>query len=449
MDGVKPLSKNPFICVPFPAMYMVWRGGGNLVICSLAACHSRDTILLMYIQSLSLRHFRTYARLELDLPAAPILLLGDNAQGKTSLLEAIAYLALGRSPLTPTDQHLIHWNAAESGLPFAHLEAQLVKQGRVEQLEIAMERSAQANGNARTSKRVRIDRRVVRRADLAGHLNVVLFLPEDVGLIGGPPALRRRDLDDLLSQVYPAYVDCLDSYQQTLTRCNALLRHLRDDGGDPAQIEPLEDLLARHGVALSLYRRRVIAALSFQADRIHQDLTGGQAWLQLTYQPNFDPLQPPALDYQLGLLPQAAAESPVDVDALQGAYREMLHRRRKEAVARGMILLGPHRDELRFISLGVDLGTFGSRGQQRTTVLALRMAQLRWLQQETGETPVLLLDEVLAELDRKRRGYLLETLHTMEQTIMATTDAELFPAAFRERALVLEVSGGIITPHAP
>lgn len=399
----------------------------------------------MYIQSLSLRHFRTYARLELDLPAVPILLLGDNAQGKTSLLEAIAYLALGRSPLTPMDQHLIHWNAAEEGLPFAHLEAHVAKRGRVEHIEIAMERSALANGNTRMTKSIRVDRRTLRRADLAGHLNVVLFLPEDVGLIGGPPAARRRNLDDLLSQVYPAYVECLESYQQALTRRNALLRHLRDEGGDPAQLEPLETQLTRHGVTLSLYRRRTVAALSLQADRIHQELTGGAAWLQLHYQPNFDPLQPPALDYQLGLLPQEPSQLPVDVAELQQAYRETLCRRRKEAIARGMTLLGPHRDELRFVSQGIDLGVFGSRGQQRTSVLALRMAELQWLKQETGEAPVLLLDEVLAELDRRRRSYLLETLQMMEQTIMATTDAELFPADFRSRAHVLQVREGIIT----
>lgn len=397
----------------------------------------------MHVQSLSLRHFRLYSRLELDLPAAPILLLGANAQGKTSLLEALACFALGRSPLTPTEQHLLHWGALEAGLPFAHLQAQVARRDRTEQLEIALERTSQSNGTARLVKHIRVDRRPVRRADLAGHFNVVLFLPEDVGLVGGPPAGRRRYLDDLLSQVYPAYVEALSAYQDALARRNALLRHLRDTGGDASQLDPLETVLARTGVALSFYRQRLITALTFHADRLHQELTGGAAWLQLHYQPNFDLLHPPALNIQLGLMPEVTPLP--EAAALEEAYLKTLRRQRRQEIAQGTTLLGPHRDELRFISDNVDLGTFGSRGQQRTVVLALRLAELRWLQAETGESPVLLLDEVLAELDQARRGYLLAQLRGVEQTILATTDAEQFPLAFRQQAQVLEVRGGVIT----
>jgi DNA replication and repair protein RecF len=148
----------------------------------------------------------------------------------------------------------------------------------------------------------------------------------------------------------------------------------------------------------------------------------------------------------MGLLPQETPEAPVDVEGLQEAYLKALRRRREKAIRRGMTLLGPHRDEVRFVSQGVDLGVFGSRGQQRTTVLALRLAELNWLQQETGESPVLLLDEVLAELDRARRNYLLDLLGEVKQTVLSTTDAEMFPASFREQILTLRVEGGIITP---
>ncbi len=400
----------------------------------------------MHVRTLSLRNFRLYSRLELDLPAAPILLLGANAQGKTSLLEAIACLALGRSPLTATEQHLIHWGAIEAGMPFAHIQAEVVKKNRVEQLEIAMERSSMAGGHTRLDKRLRVDRRAVRRADLAGHLNVVLFLPEDVGLVGGPPAGRRRYLDDLLSQVYPDYIQQLGTYQEALLRRNALLKHLREDGGDPSQLDPLEFQLSQYGVGVSFYRQRLIHALTHYADRLHRELTGGAAWLQLQYQPNFDLLRPPAMNVQLGLMPELAPESFPDVKELQAAYLKTLQRQRSQEIRQGTTLLGPHRDELRFTSEGVDLGIFGSRGQQRTAVLALRLAELRWLQEVTGEAPVLLLDEVLAELDLARRGYLLKQISGVEQTILATTDAEMFPAEFRQQALALEVQGGIVGP---
>lgn len=399
----------------------------------------------MHVKSLSLRHFRTYARLELDFPAAPILVLGANAQGKTSLLEAIAYLALGSSPLTSTDRHLIHWQAVDNGMPFAQVSAEVVKKERTETLDIVLQLSQSSNGRTRLSKRIRVDERTVRRSDLAGHLNVVLFLPEDVRLVGGPPSGRRRHLDDLLSQVYPEYVEANRKYGSALSRRNALLRYLRDEGGDPAQLAPLEQVLAETGVTVSLYRRRVLAALTLHADQYHQELTGGNAWLQLQYEPNFDPLAPPALDYQMGLLPGEDPVPPVDVEELREAYRATLIRNRSKAIQRGVTRMGPQRDEIRFLSQEVDLGIFGSRGQQRTAVLALRLAELRWLQEETGESPVLLLDEVLAELDRERRAYLLDLLGGVEQTILSTTDAEMFPPSFRERTLLLRVAGGIVS----
>jgi len=399
----------------------------------------------MYIRSLSLRQFRAYNRLELDLLQKAGLLLGANAQGKTSLLEAIAYLALGRSPLTHTDQHLIHWNSVQANLPFAHLKTEVVRRDRTDTLEIALQRRAASNGIVRLEKKIQLNQHVIRRADLSGHLNVVLFTPEDVSLAGGPPADRRAHLDDLLSQVYPEYVEALTQYEAAMSRRNALLRHLRGARSDLRQLAPFEETLVQTGVTLSLYRRKAVAGLNFYADRLHQELTGGSTWLQLQYAPNFDPLKPPAVDYQMGLL-SPATEPPVDLATLHEAYRAMFNRRRKHEIERGVTLTGPHRDELRFISEGVDIGLFGSRGQQRTVVLALRLAELRWLEQETGESPVLLLDEVLAELDRARRTYLLNLLGNVEQAILATTDAEMFPETFRRKTLTLEVKAGIIAP---
>jgi DNA replication and repair protein RecF len=399
----------------------------------------------MYIRSLSLRQFRTYNRLELDLPAAPVLLLGDNAQGKTSLLEAIAFLALGSSPLTNVDQHVIAWNAEEANMPFAYIKGDVVHGERAETLEIALERRDLSNGFQRMQKSIHIDQRSVRRLDLAGHLNMVLFLPEDLALVHGAPAGRRTYLDNLLSQVYPTYIEVHDVFRNAVARRNALLRHLRDRGGDPLQLLPLEERIVRAGVTVSLYRRRVIGELTRQVDRLHRDLTGGQSWLRLQYEPSFAPLGTPESSESEGPVSSVDEEPPVDVEALYELYRQALAQRRRQEIERGMTLVGPHRDDMHFISDGKDLGVFGSRGQQRTAVLALHLAELRWLEQVTGESPVLLLDEVLAELDRARRGYLLELLGRVEQTILATTDADLFPESFRKRTTTFRVSEGVVT----
>jgi DNA replication and repair protein RecF len=403
----------------------------------------------MHIRRLNLRHFRTYEHLELELPSKPVLLLGANAQGKTSLLEAIAYLALGRSPLTHRDHHLIHWHAVESAMPFAHLQAQVVHPEREEVLEIALEWRKLSNGQRRTQKQIKIDQRSVRLSDLAGHLNVVCFLPEDLTLVTGSPSERRRYLDDLLSQVYSTYVEVHSAYRSAVSRRNALLRHMREHGSDPLQLVPLEEKLVRMGVTVSMYRRRVIRELTAHVNQLHQEMTGEGAWLQLAYQPNFEALQPPNINLETGELPSGEDESSLDVESLYDAYRASFQSHRQEELARGLTIVGPHRDEFSFVSNGRDVGTFGSRGQQRTAVLALRLAELRWLQQATGESPVLLMDEVLAELDRARRGYLLNLLEDVEQTILTTTDAELFPSRFREKAAIYRVAGGDVSPASP
>jgi len=422
----------------------------------------------MRIRYLSLTNFRNYARLELALPEQPLLLHGANAQGKTSLLEAICLLATGSSPLTSLDRQLINWEAEAAGLPYARVWAEVVRRApslvggagggdRVQELEIVLEKKPLVNGTARLQKTIRIDRVRKRRTDLAGRLNVVLFMPQDVDLVAGPPARRRRYLDDTLCQVDRAYCISLERYTEVLRQRNATLRHLRDEGGDPAQLAPFEEVLAREGVVIANGRRELVAALSQRADRIHQQLTGGAEWLRLEYRPNFDPAAPPALKYQmgLGLRPYGGPPPGVGAEGLVAAFRQALLARRPDEILRGMTLTGPHRDEMRFVAGSpaqgtheVDLTTYGSRGQQRTAVLALKLAELEWMHERTGETPVLLLDEVLAELDMARRRYLLAQVDSVEQALLTATDPEMFSAEFRERAVLMEVRGGIVAEVA-
>jgi DNA replication and repair protein RecF len=400
----------------------------------------------MRVLSLSLKNFRNYARLEQTWPDRPVLLCGANAQGKTSLLEAIYYLATGRSPLTSVDRQLINWTAEREGLAYAHLRADVMRQDRVREIAIALSLARNKGGGLRLQKSVRIDRHARRRRDLAGGLNVVLFIPQDIVLVSGSPSGRRRYLDETLCQVDPDYCSALEKYQGALRQRNALLRHLSEEGGDPAQLDPLDERLARNGVVVCQGRRRLIADLSRRASRLHNDLTGGQEWLRLEYRPNFDLVRPPDLDYQIGLALEEPATPPEGItsDDLVAAFQERLRQRRRDEVERGMTLTGPHRDEMCFFVAEVDLGVFGSRGQQRTAVLALKMAQLAWMAETTGEAPVLLLDEVMAELDTRRREFLLAQVDGVEQAFLTATDAEMFSPSFRERAAMLWVEGGII-----
>ncbi|MBN1979189.1 MAG: DNA replication/repair protein RecF [Anaerolineae bacterium] len=410
----------------------------------------------MRIRYLSLTNFRNYARLELTLPQRPLILHGSNAQGKTSLLEAIYLLATGSSPLTPLDRQIVKWEAEAEGLPYTRVWAEVAHRARILEIEAILEKKTLSTGTVRMQKTIKVDRARKRRADLAGLLNVVLFVPQDVEIVAGPPAGRRRYLDDTLCQVNAAYCDALEQYTEALHQRNAALRYLRDEaagaGGDPSQLAPFEEILAREGVVVANGRRELIDALSQRADRIHQHLTGGAEWLRLDYQPNFDPATPPALDYQMGLnMSYHGPPKGIGAAELVSAFQEALVARRQDEIARGTTLTGPHRDEMRFMAGSpaqgtheVDLGTYGSRGQQRTAVLSLKLAELEWMKEQTRESPVLLFDEVLAELDATRRHYLLSQVNDVEQALLTATDLDMFSADFREQAALWEVKGGIV-----
>lgn len=407
----------------------------------------------MRIRYLSLTNFRNYARLELTLPHQSVLLHGGNAQGKTSLLEAIYLLAAGSSPLTSSDRELIRWQAEAEGLPYGRVWAEIERGDQRMELDIVLEKRTLSNGNTRLQKTIRVDRTQKRQSDLSGKLNVVLFTPQNVDLVAGSPSGRRRYMDDALCQVQSTYSKALDRYTQALRQRNAALRHVRDEGGNPAQLAPFESTLARHGVIIAQRRRAFLEDLSARARVIHEQLTGGQEWLRLNYLPNFDPATPPVLKHHVGMELRDQREPPdeVGLEELVEAYRRALVERRRREIGRGMTIFGPHRDEIRFIAgtpaLGthqVDLGTYGSRGQQRTAVLSLKLAELRWMREQTQETPVLLLDEVLAELDRDRRAYVQEQVNSVEQAILTATDPEMFSAEFVARAAVLRVEAGIV-----
>jgi len=256
-------------------------------------------------------------------------------------------------------------------------------------------------------------------------------------------------LDDTLCQVDAAYCAALGAYNDALRQRNALLRHLSENGGDPAQLDPLDKQLSENGVRVCQGRRMLIADLARYASRSHADLTGGKEVLRLDYKPQFDLAHPPGMLYQPGLALEEPAGPPngVSADDLVAVFGAELRRRRRDAIERGMTLTGPHRDEMRFLIDQMDVGIYGSRGQQRTAVLALKMAQLAWMHETTGDAPLLLLDEVMAELDQRRRRFLLAQVDGVEQALLTATDPEMFDAGFRRRSTLLWVEGGVIRPY--
>lgn len=398
----------------------------------------------MHIEYLSVTNFRNFARLELAFPQGPVLLHGANAQGKTSLLEAIYYLATSSSPYTTADWQLINWRAENDVIPFTRLSADVVsRQSPLNRIEVTLTRERNG-GEVRTRKDIRLNGVNRRVMDLVGQVNVVLFLPRDLSLIEGSPAERRNYLNATLCQTNRAYCEALGIFEKLLTQRNALLKRILDRQASPDELEFWDGQLADQAGVLIAGRQRLLRDLENRAQRVHLDLTGRREVLEIEYQPSFLPTAEGDGQLSFGT-PGLDLHRDLSAQEIVPQYLDALRASRADHIERGMTLSGPHRDELRFQINQRDVGLYGSRGQARTAVLSLKLAELEWMRDSIGEWPLLLLDEVIAELDADRRAYLLERIDGATQSILTTTDRNIFTPSFLARAVSWQVMEGQIT----
>ncbi len=381
----------------------------------------------MYLKSLELKNFRNYAAQSIDFTAAKTILLGDNAQGKSNLLEAVELLSALKSHRTSRDRDFVR-----DGTAMAQIVGQLRRE--TGDVELAMtlretgRRSVAQNGVG-----------LRRQLDFLGTLNMVQFSCLDLDLVRGGPDERRRWLDGLLVQLEPIYAYVLQQYSQVLKQRNALLKQMqraltkRDrlalDGGDiPAMPDP-QDLalwdaqLAVAGVRVMRRRARAIARLAPIAEAWHRSISGHKEILEIRYCPNV-----PMLNDQPGDIQTAFLEK-IQVRAMAEKYQ-------------GSSMVGPHRDEVEFAIDGTPARQYGSQGQQRTLVLALKLAELKLIEEVIGEPPLLLLDDVLAELDLSRQNQLLEAIQDRFQTLITTTHLGSFDAQWLNSSQILYVEAG-------
>ncbi len=397
----------------------------------------------MYLTHLSLTNFRAFARLDLDVPRRLILLVGGNAQGKTSLLEAIYYLATFTSFHAHSDRQLISFLASRESLAVARLVADYERGPARHHLEIRIIQENAGNGSLRLRKEALLDGAKRPMAEVIGHFNAVIFLPHMARIIEDGPEERRRYINLAISQTVPGYARSLTEYSQALTQRNALLRQLAERGGDPEQLLYWDEILSKHGAQIIQARINAIQELEHLASRIHHRLTHAQEVLRLIYQPAYDPLPQPSGQYSFSMT-TPTDRSRLTLEQIRQGFFDRLVSARQEEILRGVTTIGPHRDEMRFLSNGIDLGDYGSRGQVRTALLALKLAEVNWMKEKTGQWPVLLLDEILAELDTQRRQDLLEFLTEIEQALLTTTDLNLFTPEFVSKVDIWNVQAGSI-----
>jgi DNA replication and repair protein RecF len=396
----------------------------------------------MYLQRLRLTNFRNYEALDLTLRPGLSIFQGRNAQGKSNLLESIALLATSRSFRAGGERETVRWGAPGH---FARVDAQLARRAGPLSVEIVIAdpqpptpgetRRAEEAGVGEFQappalrKRIKINGAPRRAMDLLGQVNVVLFAPPDLDLVIGTPLYRRHYLDVTLCQVNSRYCHALSQFQKVQAQRAALLRRIRENEEDPRSLSFWDEQFATLGGTLMLERARLIERIDAEARRLYEQLSGGAEDLQVVYCPSFA---------------GASAGAATTLESLTSAFRAELTTLRRREIHAGVNLLGPHRDDVAFLSQQMDLAVYGSRGQQRSAALAVKLAELRFLQAETNEQPILLLDDVLSELDEERRGYLLAIVRDMEQVLLTTTDHAALPSDLLADARCYSVVAGTI-----
>lgn len=368
----------------------------------------------MLLKELHLKQFRNYEDLSLSFQDGLTIITGENAQGKTNLLEAIFLLSLAKSHRTNQDREMISWETDQaiiSGLiqtknyefPLEMHLTQAGKIGKVNYLE--QEKLSQ----------------------FIGKLNVILFAPEDLQIIKGSPGGRRKFIDAELGQAQPLYLQTLLDYNRTLKQRN---RYLKEFGYrstfDELYFAVLTEQLIDQATILIQERKRFVKALEELAQPIHTELSKGRDILELSYKANHSTL------------------NGIDESELKDAYQDLFNRAKEREKERGVTLYGPHRDDLEFLINENNAQFYASQGQQRTIVLALKLAETELLKQLTGEYPVLLLDDVLSELDDGRQHILMSHIEAKVQTFLTTASIQGIELDALNKAQILKVRNGEI-----
>lgn len=371
------------------------------------------------LDRISVLDLRSYHSLEASFGAGPQLIVGPNAAGKTTLIEAITVLAWGRSHRTSADGELVRW-----GSDLTRIEGS----AGPETIEVALVRTA--NG---ARKRIRVNGVPRKAAGLVGLLRAVVFAPEEMLLVVGAPGLRRAALDQLASQRSAAYARDLATYARTLQQRNSLLRAIREEQAGRDELRFWDDSFLDAGGAIVAERLRLLADLAEPLARAHAEIApdeAGAARLSISYATN---------------APALPGESPRD------ALARRLGETAEKEVWNGTTLIGPHRDDLVFELDGRDMAGFASRGQQRTAILAFKLAELDLLTAQDGAPPLLLLDDVFSELDPERRAHLVRRIAALPQAFVTTTTPDDLDPALVAAASSWEVEpdgggGAILRP---
>lgn len=371
----------------------------------------------MKLTELNLHHFRNYNEAQVEFSPQINVLIGENAQGKTNLLESIYVLAMTRSHRTNNDRELI-----EFGKDAAQIKGTVQRELGSLKLELDIGK------HGKKAKANHLEK--ARLSEYLGQLNVILFAPEDLALVKGAPTVRRRFIDMEFGQVSPKYLHDLTQYRDILKQRNRYLKQLQShEAQDQLYLEVLSEQLAAVGGAIISQRVKFLSELEGYAQELHQSITQGRENLTFEYS---------------SAVKDASTLTEVELsEALMDLYRQ----NQSKEIFQGTTLYGPHRDDVRFLINHKNVQTYGSQGQQRTTALSVKLAEIDLMKNQTGEYPILLLDDVLSELDGARQTHLLKTIQDKVQTFLTTPGLSDVARNLIKEPRIFHIRDGQIIPE--
>ncbi len=369
----------------------------------------------MYINYLQLKNFRNYIDLELLLENKINIFLGNNAQGKTNIVEALYFLALAKSHRTSKEKELIKW-----GNSFSLVKGTIKNEIGDKRLEILLNQKG---------KKVKVNNLEKRKiSEYIGNLNIVIFSPEDLNLIKGSPHFRRRFLDIEIGQINPTYLYHLSKYQKIIFQRNNLLKDFNSETKNKEQLLEVWNIqLIKHGAKIILKRLDFIKQLERWVEEIHYKISNKKEMIKIEYKSTV------LID-----------KNSMSESEIIEQYFNHLKKNTKQEKLRGMTLIGPHRDDLDFYINMVNLQVYGSQGQQRSAALSLKLAEVELINEIIGEYPILLLDDVLSELDHFRQTHLINTIEKKVQTMITTTSIINIDIKTIQKSSVYNVENGKI-----
>ncbi|MEK9675644.1 MAG: DNA replication/repair protein RecF [Chloroflexota bacterium] len=388
----------------------------------------------IYLSRLSLTGFRNHTETALDLRPGLTLFYGQNGHGKSNLLEAVYMLAIAKSPISSNELELVNLGLSDSG---GHM--QILGVGREDDSTVQAQIDVDVTGVAETgaSKGFRKGLRVngIKRSaiDFVGNINIVFFEADDLEIIHGSPGNRRRYLDILISQSDPTYLKSLSRYSQVVSQRNQLLRRVREGVSEEDELTFWDERLAYEGSRVIDARRRSVDGLNDHAVPAHSELTDGDE-LSLKYKPRISVSSDHAPDV-----------TEMNADMIEREMAKSLPALRRREIAQGITVIGPHRDDLDVFLNGNPAQSYASRGQSRTIALSLKLAEAVFVREVTGRSPVLALDDILSELDPRRRELVLESATKHQQVLLTATEPGIVPDAYVKEAVVFKVTDGVVT----